>query len=193
MVARGISDIAVCLYRPHRYPLTSICSTVSNLHIDNGLALFYRYGSNVRVSLDLLNKPEKEETYVRDIQSAASKFARDFTKSIHDILDLDYSSREVSSKIFTLRPKSLESRQIAALGIPTTFLLKSLALALARDPMAEQDVIFTTLNSHPTLRSPAGWMFEHTAPVFACVMQFGVFNEQKLQQLSDVIDDVSKQ
>lgn len=31
-----------------------------------------------------------------------------------------------------------------------------------------------------------------TIPVYACVVKLGVFDEQKLQQLRDVFDDVSK-
>jgi len=41
----------------------------------------------------------------------------------------------------------------------------TLALALCRNAEAQQHAVFAMLNSHPTLRAPAGWMFENMAHV----------------------------
>ena len=166
MVAGGISDIAVCPVSAT--PLSAdICSIVSNLHVERGLTLFHLYGPNVRICFHILKEPTQEETHLRHVQVAATKFARDFSKSFQELLELDFGSRDVSSKIFMLRPKNLGSRHSPVLTIPTTFLLKALTLALSRDVATQQDVVFAMLNSHPTLRSPAGWMFENMAHVVA--------------------------
>ena len=58
----------------------------------------------------------QEQTYVRNIETATSKFARDFMKSMQHIIDLDFNSEDVSSKMFPLRPKSLGSRHIPLSG-----------------------------------------------------------------------------
>jgi hypothetical protein len=142
-------------------------STLSGLDIDRGLTLFHQYGSNVRICIDILAEPTQEETYLRNVQVAATKFARDSSKSFQELLELDFSSKDVSSKIFTLRPHNSGSRHLPALTILTPFLLKTLAVALSRDAAAQQHRVFTMLNSHPTLRAPAGCMFENMAHVFA--------------------------
>ena len=134
-------------------------STLSGRDSERGLALFDIYGSNIRLCIDILKEPEKEETHLVQVKLAATKLARDSSKSFQELLELDFSSRDVSS-IFTLRPKKLYSRHLAAFTILTLFLLKTLAVA-------QQHVVFAMLNSHPTLRAPAGCMFENMAHVFA--------------------------
>ena len=159
------SDVAVCLASATALSTDiPVHSTVSNLDIERGLALFDLYGSNVRIIIEILDEPSLEATYHNQIQSAAAKIARDFSTTFQELLILDFSSKDVSSKIFMLRPKDLVSR-LPALIIPTAFLLESFALALCRSAEAQQHSVLAMLNSHPTLRSPAGWMFENMAHV----------------------------
>jgi hypothetical protein len=141
-------------------------STVSKLHIERGLTLFRRYGSNVRTCISIIKEPKQEETHLHHVQVAATKFARNFSKSFQELIELDFGSRDVSSKIFTLRPKNLGSRHLPVLTIPTPFLLKSLAVALSRDAAAQQYVVFAMLSSHPTLRSPCRMHVRKYGPCF---------------------------
>jgi hypothetical protein len=136
-------------------------STVSKLDIQHGLTLFHKYGSAVRAIIDILGGMEDEEIHVGDIQTAANKLA--MKSSLEDLLTLDYSFN-ISSKLFMLGPNNLVVRQ-PALTIPSAFLSKTIGLALARSAAAQQHKIFAMLSSHPSLRSPAGWMFENIAHV----------------------------
>jgi len=138
-------------------------TAVSNLNIERGLTLFHQYGPDIRTILSILDDPLQEAPYLNRIQSAAAKIACEFSTTFQELLDLDFSSKDVSSKIFTLRPKDLVSR-LPVLTIPTKILTKILALALCRSAAA-QHAVFAMLNSHPSLRSPAGWMFENLAHV----------------------------
>jgi len=81
-----------------------------------------------------------------------------------ELLDLDFSSKEDFLKIFTLRPNNLVSRD-PVLTIPTPFLTKTLGLAMSCSVAAQRQSIFAMLDSHPTLRAPAGWLFENMAHV----------------------------
>ena len=139
-------------------------STVSHLDVAHGSTLFHRYGSNVRIIVDILNTPSQEAIYLNQVQAAAGKIAREFSTTFQELLNLDFRSKDASSKIFMLRPKDLGSRE-PVLTIPTTFLLKTFALALSRSADAQQHAVFAMFNSHPTLRSPAGWIFENMAHV----------------------------
>lgn len=69
-------------------------STVSKLDIKQGLSLFHKYGSAVRVIINILGGVLNEETHVGDIQRAVNKLAMKF--SLEDLLTLDYSSDKVS-------------------------------------------------------------------------------------------------
>jgi hypothetical protein len=61
MVAARTSDVAVCLASATTLSTDiSVHSTVSNLDIPRGLALFNQYGSNIRVIVGILNKPAQE-------------------------------------------------------------------------------------------------------------------------------------
>jgi len=125
--------------------------------------LFRKYGSNVRAIIDILDTPAKEVTYLTDVRAGASNFATDFSNVLSDLRNLDFGSK-ASSKIFTLRPNNLVSRQ-PILRIPTSFLAATLGLALARQAVAQQHAAFTMLSKHPSLRTAAGWLFENYAHV----------------------------
>jgi len=125
--------------------------------------LFQKYGSNIRAIVDILGTPAKEDTYLTDVRAGASNFANDFLTVLSDLRNLDFGSK-VSSKIFTVRPDNLVSRQ-PVLRIPTSFLAATLGLALARQAVAQQHAAFTMLSKHPSLRTAAGWLFENYAHV----------------------------
>jgi hypothetical protein len=165
MVGGRTSDAAVCLF-----PATSSSadisthSTVSNLDREAGLGLFRRYGSDLRNIIKILDNSSEEDRYLENLKTTAAKVSREFSTKFQELLDLDSSSKEVSSKIFTLRPNNLKSR-LPVLTIQTPFLTKTLGLAMSRSAAAQQHSIFAMLNSHPTLRAPAGWLFENMAHV----------------------------
>ena len=125
--------------------------------------LFRKYGSNVRAIIDILDTPAKEDTYLTDVRAGASDFATNFSNVLSDLRNLDFGSKD-SSKIFTVRPNNLVSRQ-PILRIPTSFLALTLGLALARQPVAQQHAAFTMLSKHESLRTAAGWLFENHAHV----------------------------
>jgi hypothetical protein len=122
--------------------------------------LFRKYGSNVKAIIDILDTPAKEDTYLTDVRAGASNFATDFSNILSDPRNLDFGS----SKIFTVRPNNLVSRQ-PILRIPTAFLAATLGLALARQAVGQQHAAFTMLSKHPSLRTAAGWLFENYAHV----------------------------
>ena len=131
MVEGRISEVAVCL--ASATPLStdiSVHSAVFSLDDARGLTLFNQYGSNIRIIVAILNNPVVETTYIKQVESAAASIAREFPAAFEGLMNLDFSSKDVSSKIFTLRPADSISRIEPSLTIPTKFLLKTLALAL---------------------------------------------------------------
>ena len=139
-------------------------STASNLDSTRGLTLFNQYGSNIRVIVDISNDPTQEVIYIYQVEVAAAGIAQEFSAAFRVLMKLDSSSKDVSS-IFTPRPENSISRNKTALTIQTKFLFKILALALSRSAEAQKHAVFAFLNTHPTLRSPVGWIFENIAHV----------------------------
>jgi hypothetical protein len=68
-------------------------SEVSNLDIELGLSLFNKYGSNVRVIVDILNKRLNEATYCNDVEMAAAQIAREFSTTLQEVQILDFDSK----------------------------------------------------------------------------------------------------
>ena len=137
--------------------------TVSNFDIPRGETLFLRYGSNVRRIIDILKRPAEEATHDFDVRSGAANIAKEFSTILLELEELDFKS-SLASKIFTVRPNNLVERQ-GVLTIPTAYLFKTLATAVARQTLAQQHNIFMMLTAHPSLGTAAGWWFEHYAHV----------------------------
>lgn len=117
---------------PHQIP--GWC-TISGVDIQRGVDLFRKYRSNVRAIVDILHTPTKEASYLTDVRAGASNFAIDSSTVLSDLRNLDFGSK-ASSKIFTVRPDKLVSRE-PVLRIPTSFLAGTLGLALARQAVAQ--------------------------------------------------------
>ena len=78
-------------------------STVSNVNIPRGEALFLKYGSNIRCIIDILKRPVEEDIYDQDVQNEAAVIARDFSTVLLKLKRFNFSS-----KIFAVRPENLE-------------------------------------------------------------------------------------
>ena len=80
------------------------------------------------------------------------------------MLDLQGLSHvDHSSKIFAIRPA--ENPQVTCVTIPTKFLIRTVGMALSRNAATQRHTAFVLLDSHPSLRSAAGWIFEHSAHI----------------------------
>ncbi|KAF8519144.1 hypothetical protein BU17DRAFT_47954 [Hysterangium stoloniferum] len=136
---------------------------VSGLNVEDGVALSEKYGPNPRSIISILIEPTEEETYLDDVRTGAVTLAGQFPSIFLDLESLDFSSN-ISSKIFTVRPKNLISRR-PTLYIPTPFLASTLGVAVSAQTAAQQHSFFALLSGHPSLRSAAGWVFESYARV----------------------------
>ncbi|KAF8522428.1 hypothetical protein BU17DRAFT_44645 [Hysterangium stoloniferum] len=136
---------------------------VSGLDVEAGMALSEKYGPNPRSIVSILIEPSEEETYLDDVRTGAVTLAGQFPSIFLDLESLDFSSN-ISSKIFTVRPKNLISRR-PTLYIPTPFLASTLGVAVSAQTAAQQHSFFALLSGHPSLRSAAGWVFESYARV----------------------------
>ncbi|KAF8520015.1 hypothetical protein BU17DRAFT_47299 [Hysterangium stoloniferum] len=136
---------------------------VSGLDVEAGMALSEKYGPNPRSIVTILIEPSEEETYLDDVRTGAVTLAGQFPSIFLDLESLDFSSN-ISSMIFTVRPKNLISRR-PTLHIPTPFLASTLGVAVSAQTAAQQHSFFALLSGHPSLRSAAGWVFESYARV----------------------------
>ncbi|CAA7264990.1 unnamed protein product [Cyclocybe aegerita] len=134
------------------------------LDVLQGKALFDKYGPSPRIIIDILRKRTPEEGYVQDIKTAAATLAHHFLVMFLNIESLDFSG-DVSSKIFTVRPKK-HDRRLAALSIPTPLIASALGVALSSQDEATQHTFFSMLKGHPSLRGAARWLFESYAHVY---------------------------
>ncbi|KAJ3514543.1 hypothetical protein NLJ89_g2319 [Agrocybe chaxingu] len=138
--------------------------TISNLDVQQGEALFRKYGPSPRIIVAILLKPEMEAAYLRDIRAGAFELAVEFSTVFSDIRQFHFDSH-LSSTIFILQADTSDSRQ-PVLRIPTPFLASTLALALFRQTAAQQENLFTTLSCHSSLCSAVAWIFENYAHAY---------------------------
>ena len=135
-------------------------SVILNFNVERGMALFQKYGSNIRTIVKTLLFPELEAAHIRDVETAAYAIAQDFATIIVNLKML-YLGLEGSCKVFTIRPEKLGTTRLPVLYISSSFLASTLGMAVARHATAQKHLFFVILNSHPTLRAPAGWLFEN--------------------------------
>ncbi|KAK2459274.1 hypothetical protein APHAL10511_008695, partial [Amanita phalloides] len=134
---------------------------LKNLHFPSGKDLFEKYGPSPRVIIYLLIGSIKEETYKVEVKVAAFRLASRFSAVAPLLDDLDFG--DISSKIFTVRPKNNVSRGVHTLENPTPFLCCTFGLAMSRQAAAQQHTFFRMLSSHPSFCAAGGWLFEDYA------------------------------
>ncbi|CAA7264987.1 unnamed protein product [Cyclocybe aegerita] len=137
---------------------------ISNLDVQQGEALFRKYGPSPSIIVAILLKPEMEAAYLRDIQAGPVELAVNFSTVFSDIRKFHFDSH-LSSTIFIVQVDISGSRQ-PVLRIPTPFLASTIALALSRQTAAQQANFFATLGHHPSVCSAAAWIFENYAHVY---------------------------
>ena len=87
--------------------------------------------------------------------------ASKFSVVVPELDNLDFT--DISSKIFTVRPKNNMSRGEHVLDISTPFLCCTFALALSRQASDQQHTLVGMLNNHPSFCEAGGKLFEHYA------------------------------
>ncbi len=97
----------------------------------------------------------KEDDYESEVSEAAATLASEFSVVCPRLKSLDFDA-EISSKIFTVRPKM--SRGQHTLLIPTTFLCRTFGLAMSHQVAAQQHTFFRMLSSHPSFCDAGGVM-----------------------------------
>ncbi|KAF8330657.1 hypothetical protein F5887DRAFT_1178530 [Amanita rubescens] len=122
---------------------------LNNLDFVEGKDLFEKYGPSPRIIIYILTGRIKKDRYESEVNTAAAKLAGEFSVVFPQLENLD-SSAEISSKIFTVKPKKSMSRGVHALEIPTQFLCRTFGLAMSRQTAAQQHTFFRMLNGHPT-------------------------------------------
>ncbi|KAF8698554.1 hypothetical protein AX14_001093 [Amanita brunnescens Koide BX004] len=103
-----------------------------------------------------------EDTYECEVNAAAVKVAREFSKGLPQLEDLD----DFASKIFTVRP-TISPEEWHAFEIPTSFLRRTFGLALSRQVVAlrqPNNTLFSMLSGHPSVRH-AVWELRPSPPL----------------------------
>jgi len=140
-------------------------STINNLDVRRGVTLFEKFGPSPRIIIDLLKYPDKEASYLHDINAAAHDISCKLSEILSDLRTLDFSSHMSVDIIIMIRPETLQTR-VPNLYIPTPFLVNTLGIAISRYPAAQQHSFFTLLKGYPPpLCGTARWLFEHYADV----------------------------
>ena len=78
----------------------------------SGLALFDLYGSNLRIIVDILNKPSLEAACLNHVQAAAAKVIREFSTTFQELLELDFSSTYAQTQGFGLTTTCVDPYQL---------------------------------------------------------------------------------
>ena len=102
---------------------------------------------------------KKKENEPDKVNTAATDLAGDFSAIFPQLDRLNFG--DVSSKIFTIKPKT--SRSLHTLTIPTSFLAQTFGLAVSRQAADQQNTLFRMLSSHPSFCDAGGTLFEHYA------------------------------
>jgi len=111
--------------------------------------------------------PDREAIYLQDVNTAADDLSCEFSEKLCRLQSLDFSSN-ISAEILMVRPNDPQLR-LPDLYIPTPFPASTLGVAISRHSAAQKYTSFSLLDSYPTLRDTAGWLFENYAHVcFSC-------------------------
>jgi hypothetical protein len=102
-----------------------------------------------------------EEDHGKNIERAAKHIAKNSSTVIGSIKNLDFGADDTLSSLIFIRPESKEKRNIAAVYIPTIFLINALTSAAADLNNLELHQLFSRLTMHPTTRTTAGWLYEN--------------------------------
>ncbi|KIL65156.1 hypothetical protein M378DRAFT_178504 [Amanita muscaria Koide BX008] len=133
---------------------------LKKLDSPEGEDLFKKYGPSPRIIIYILTKSIENNAYEREVKTAASTLAGKFSAVVPELDDLDFTD-EISSKIFTVRPKNNMSRGEHVLDISTPFLCCTFGSAISRQASDQQHTFFVMLGSHPSFREAGGKLFEH--------------------------------
>jgi hypothetical protein len=133
------------------------------LDVQRGVTLFEKYGPSPRLLIDLLIFPGREAIYLHDVNTAAYDLSWEFSKKFGRLQSLD-SSSNISAEILMVKPNTPQLR-LPDLYIPTAFLASTLGVAISRHSATQKYAFFALLDSYPTLRDTAGWLFENYAHV----------------------------
>jgi hypothetical protein len=151
---------------------------VIDTHVDN---LFDTYGPCARTILNLYRHPEDEHLQLNLVADATSHIAHGGIALLNSLHTLNFPStlNQTPSSLIFVRPFSKENRSQTKLFIPTLFLEKKLALAIAEVDNAQLQTVFSWMSGHSLTRTAAGWMFENFVHAWLTSKgnKIAVFNE----------------